>query len=403
MNTQKRETAPDSSMDKKNGKDIWIISKGRYTELDMTRIAGGNVSGPVKEYLISYIARYMLDPKPIQVDKKLVGCKIEYHQKGLGKGRKIFAKILPKKIREVFKTGSTRPEILTIRKNNRAVVKDENLESHIKDIETILRPYDPMMKRLAALDPEAISDITGMYDDIGGGFSWLVINGSVEEKIQYMMNNVSQDVGVILKKAYMSDGLFEMKGFKFTSYDPEVSFRLIKFMRDGKSLACVLNSDNHIEFWIDDIKLIQYIQLLEQSIRTNPKFYEAFELCRQDDAKPLKILLNKKFDIDYSRANLPKVYKKVFDRYNMGLDEKNAIVNSINNLQMGISFNYIPQSSSIKEKLFTNICVMHDIKALEPIKEVLPQIYSEITKMVSVSEAGRYYLLDAIRGYASEQ
>ena len=43
----------------------------------------------------------------------------------------------------------------------------------------------------------------------------------------------------------------------------------------------------------------------------------------------------------------------MFDTYNMGLNERNAIVNSINNLQMGISFSYIPQSSSIKEKLFT--------------------------------------------------
>ncbi len=403
MSTRTIETAPDRITDKKNGRDIWIISRGQRAELDMIGIAGGNISGPVKEYRISEIARYMLDPKPIQVDKKLVGCKVEYREKGLNKGRKKFANILPEKLRSVFKTGSAPSELLTFRKNNRAEVKDENLELHIKGIEARLRPYDPMMKRLTALDPETISDITGMYDEIGGACSWLVIKGSIKEKIQYMINNVSKDVGVILKKAYMTDGLFEMKGFNFTSYDPETSFRLIKFMREGNPLACVLNSDNGIEFWVDDIKLVEYIQLLEQSIRTNPKFYEAFELCRQDDAKPLKILLNKKFDIDYSKANLPKVYKKVFESFNMGLNEKNAIVNSINNLQMGISFSYIPQSSSIKEKLFTNICVMHDIKALESIKDELPQIYSEITKMVSVSEAGRYYLLDAIRGYASEQ
>ncbi|MDY6842770.1 MAG: hypothetical protein SVW57_01575, partial [Thermodesulfobacteriota bacterium] len=61
---------------------------------------------------------------------------------------------------------------------------------------------------------------------------------------------------------------------------------------------------------------------------------------------------------------------------------------------------YIPQSYCVEQKLFTNISVMHDFRALEPIKSELPLLYSEIDKMTSVSEAGKFYLLDSIRGWA---
>jgi hypothetical protein len=42
---------------------------------------------------------------------------------------------------------------------------------------------------------------------------------------------------------------------------------------------------------------------------------------------------------------------------------------------------------------------MHDVKALEPIKDQLPQVYAEISKKTSVSDAGRLYLLDSIREF----
>ena len=42
------------------------------------------------------------------------------------------------------------------------------------------------------------------------------------------------------------------------------------------------------------------------------------------------------------------------------------------------------------------------MKALEPIRNVLPNIYSEINKRVCVSDIGRFYLLDSIKGYTDE-
>jgi hypothetical protein len=42
---------------------------------------------------------------------------------------------------------------------------------------------------------------------------------------------------------------------------------------------------------------------------------------------------------------------------------------------------------------------MHDFRALETIKSHLPNVYSEINKKALVSDAGKLYLLNSIRGY----
>ena len=57
------------------------------------------------------------------------------------------------------------------------------------------------------------------------------------------------------------------------------------------------------------------------------------------------------------------------------------------------------QTDSGQNKLYTQISVMHNVRALEPLKNELPQLYSEINKRASFSEAGHFYLLDSIRGY----
>jgi len=61
------------------------------------------------------------------------------------------------------------------------------------------------------------------------------------------------------------------------------------------------------------------------------------------------------------------------------------------------------KSDREEEKLCTNISVMHDIRALDPIKDIIPQVYAEIDKRTCVSEAGRFYLLDTIKGFPNEK
>jgi len=379
---------------------MWVISKGKYTNLDFDGLDEEIRTGFRKEYIISSLAKYMLNPNPIEVKKALVGCEIHYRQPSSNRIRERIRRILPERFRDLLKDKGPLPEVLMSGfERNRPFLKDRDLESHRNWIYEKLRPYNSIQKQLSGLDTGTISEVTGICEDVGGNRSLLTLKGNIDDKINYISNFVSKDVRVILEKPYISDGLFEMRGFDFMSYDPKDSYRLMKLSKDGKVRYCVLDSNNKVECWVDDINLIYYIHLLEQSIRTNPKFSDSLKLCTEGNAKPLKLLFYNQLNIDYSKSHLPEVYRDVFETYDMGKDEKDLIMNSLKSLQLGVSFNYVPHSDSGESKLFTNISVMHDFRALEPIKDNLPLLYSEINKRTSVSEAGKFYLLDSIRGF----
>lgn len=376
---------------------VWVISNGKYIDLDLSRICAEVNTKTVVEYKISDLARYLLNPNPIHVSKKLIGCEIHYHQPRKTIIEKI-RQILPQKLFGPLKDKHSPPEVLVSDCGiNKTPLKDVTLESHFIKIFELLGPFDPVIKRLSILDTREISDVIGTCQDAGNNLSYLNIQGSIDEKISYIRNFLLKDVGVILEKAYISDGLFEMKGFDFESYDSENSYRLIKFYKDGNAKACVLGLNDTLEYWIDDIKLIHYLQLFDQLIRANPKLNNSLHLCTAGKAEPLKLFFNKRLEIDYSNIHLPKIYREVLEMYNIESNKRHVVMNAINNSQFGISFNYIPQSDSGEKEIVTNLSVMHSLKALEPIKDDLPHVYSEINKRSSVIGAGKFYLLDSFR------
>jgi hypothetical protein len=378
---------------------LWIISPGGYTSLDMSRINGRMKTGPVMEYGISDLTRYLLNPNPIEVLKKLVGCEVRYSPPTQSKSIKhLFQKLSFRKQGK----GTPNETLIFDQKTKATPFKDKHLAAHINTIYRLLKPYDPTFKRLLSLNREAISDITGICEDIDGNRMLLSLKGGIDEKIHYMSNYILEDVGVVLEKAFVAEGFFEMRGFDFTSYTPKNVSRLLKFYEDGISKACVLNHKGEIEYWLTDTKLIHFMQLLEQSIQNSPNFCDSFKLCTEGNATPLRLLFNRSIAIDYSKARLPEAYRDVFDHFNVGLTERDVIINTLKNHQLGIMFQYIPKSNYGEEKLFTNISVLHDIRALDSIKDDLPHLYFAMDKKASVSEAGKYYLLDFIRGCTSE-
>ncbi len=379
---------------------VWAISKGRYTDLDLNGIDESMKAEVRSEYKISDLARYMLNPEPIEVRKTLLGCEVHYSQPSSNRLREKIKRILPERFRGLLKDKSIPPEVLMSGfERNRPFLRDKDLERHLDSIYNQLRPYDSILKALARLEVCKIADIVAVCEDIDENRSLLALQGGIDEKINYINNFVSKDVRVILERAYISDGLFEMRGFDFRSFDPQNSYSLMKFSNKEGARYCVLDSNKTVEYWVEDVELVHYVHLLEQSIRTNPKFNDAIKLCTGGNATPLKLLFYKKLKIDYSRAHLPKIYREMFETYNMGRNERDLVVNSLRSLQLGVSFNYIPQSDSGEDKMFTNISVMHDFRALETIKDDLPLLYSEINKRTSVSDAGKFYLLDSIRGF----
>jgi hypothetical protein len=216
-------------------------------------------------------------------------------------------------------------------------------------------------------------------------------------------NFISKDVNVLLRKAYIAEGLFELRGFDFSSYDPNTSCRLISYQKKDTSKLCVLNSNNQVQYWVEDYQLLKYLSLLENSIKADPNLKMALNLCIQGQAKPLKLFFNKQLEIDYSKAPFPKIYCDIFKTSQITPNQRNLVKPSLNYLQTGISFNYSPRSAGTEDGLMTHISIMHDLRAIESLRKNLPQVYAEVSKRALVSEAGRFYLLDSLNGCDNDE
>ena len=386
-----------------NNNNIWIISEGRYTDVSLEGVNDGKVAGPYKEYKISDIGRYLLNPNSIEVKKKLIGGEIHYKQGALKKIGQSFRKILPNTSKRQKNGRLISPELIISRYKLRIPpMKDPDLEAHLNQFFGLLRSYDSVPKKLALLDPHKIFEIIGICEDIGGNYSYLKLKGSIEEKIKYLENSFSKDVGVVLNRAYIADGLFELRGYDFESYKPERSYRLISFTNDGGPAACVLTGHGKVDFYLSDYTLIKHMHLLEQSLRTNPSISEAFIRCVKGQATPIKLFFNKKLEIDYAKTALPAIYQDVFKTLDVELNQRNLVKPILNYLQIGVSLNYILPEEGQEDRMYTHISVLHDFRALEPLRKNLPQVYSALLKQAFITEAGRYYLLDSINGYSNE-
>jgi hypothetical protein len=390
-----------SELSIKNNK-IWIISEGRYVDVDLKNIVDDAIEGPVKEYRLSDIGRYLLNPNSIEVKKKLIGCEIHYKQGVLKKIGKTFRKLLPAVMKRQQNDSISSPEVIISRVKLRLPpLKDPGLEAHLNNICDQLRCYDSVQKRLAKLEARNIFQMVGICEDLGSNYSYLKLQGRLDEKIKYLGNFISKDVGVILNKAHIAEGLFELRGYEFECYEADRSHRLISYDSESQQKAYVLTPDNQVDFHLSEPQLIRYMHLLEQALKVNPCLKESFSLGIQGQIKPLKLFFNRKLEIDYSNAYFPEIYRNVFKALNIELNQRNLIKPILNYLQIGVSLSYVSLADPVEDRMFTQVSVLHDFRALEPLRKNLPQVYTEMSKRASITEAGRYYLLDSIDGYCN--
>lgn len=382
--------------------DIWIISECRNVNVDLSGIEAIPDEGTLKQYKISDLAYYLLNPNPIELKKRLIGCEIHYHKRWLTRIKEAIGKLLPQRLRRWINANNLPPDVLISNcKLKIPSMKDRALEAHFNKIYELLRSYDSATKRLPLLNLKKIDHIIGICEDVGGNFSYLKLKGANEEKIKYLATFLSTHVGVVLRKAHVADGLFELRGFDFGSYKAGNAYRLIWFLHDGKPKLGVLNQEDKFDYWIDDDQLLKYMHLLQHSIKANPQLAHAFNLCRNGQAQAVKLFFNKKLEIDYSKTHFPKIYRDVFNAHNVESKQRNLVMPSLNYLLIGVSLNYVPLSDSGENRMCTHISILHDLRALESLKNNLPQVYSEISKGAFISEAGRFYLLDTIEGHSN--
>ena len=278
--------------------------------------------------------------------------------------------------------------------------KDAELEAHIRKILDHLRPYNPVFRLLCQLDTQQVSDLVGICDDFGGGRSRLNLRGAVEEKIEYLTKHLLDNVSVILARPHVADGLFELRGFAFDRYHPQDAFRLIHCVQDGKPRSAVVDSQLKLEFWIEDLQLLKYLQLLQQALQADPGLKETFRRGFTRQITPIKLFFNRKLDVDYAKAPFPKIYRDVFRSCKLGAAERNLVKPVLNYYLLGVSLTYIQPLESSGDKLVTHVTVMQDVRALESLKKNLPQVYSEICKRAMASDVGHFYLLDSIKGFS---
>lgn len=386
--------------------DLWIISKGRTCQFDLRGIEGSNHTEKVdvKTYQLSDIAYYMLNPAPIEVEKRLIGCEIHYSQRGITRFIEKIKRLFPRRIRSWWKGNLIPPEVLVSQwKIDIPPLKDKALQSHLKKIYESLRAYDSITKRLPQLDPFQIAHVIGICKDYGGNYTYLKLQGSIEDKLKYLQNHISKDVGVLLRKAYIGDGLFEMRGFDFAAFDPGRYHQLIAYQHNGEPKCCVLNLKNAVEYTLSDGQLLKYMLLLQQALRDDLKLRGAFYSCIQNQAKPFKLFFNRQLEVDYSKSAFPGIYSEILRKTKIDLSRRNLIKSALNYLQIGISFNYVPQAGNPHHNMITLISVLHDLRALELLRKNLPQVYGEIKKRINTSEAGSYYLLDSIEGFNHDE
>jgi len=384
------------------GESVWVITGGRLINMDISALDPAADSGRAKEYRISDLGRYLLCPNPIEVKKKLVGGEIHY-RKGL------LQKLLgPFQSRPNHGDGAfdkhppQGADIIVSRfKLSIPEMKDPDLKAHLQLIADELRGYDSFAKRLAQLEPARISHVIGICEDLGGNFSYLKLQGTIAEKISYLTNSITNNVGVILNRSYVAQGLFELRGFNFRAYRAVDSHRLLAYPKDGRLSACVLTPNGAVEFFVTDPSLLKYAHLLEQCLQADPMFNETMRRCVRGEFRPIKLFFNNQLEIDYAKANFPAVYREVFRENHVDSRQRNLVKPVLNHLQTGVSLSFLPASASADERLFSHIAVLHDFRALDSLKKNLPAVYSEIGKRLSVSEAGRFYLLDSIKGYSN--
>lgn len=383
---------------------IWLISEGRYVTDTAELSLIGSPSGPVKAYAVSDIARYLLDPSPIDVQKALVGMELHFRQPAGNRWRRRIRRWLPRFCRGPFRDAVIPPATLfSDYASRKPPLMTADLERHFTEAYASLKPFDGFHQQLQQIDLNAVEDIFGLCEDAAGNRTPLGLQGSLNEKADYLLAHVGTTVSVRMESVQIAEGLFEMGGFDFTRFRPDRSHRLYKYYEKDGAKACLATPEGTVAFVLSDLTIIRYLQLAEQSIRINHKFREAIQRCMAGSARPMKLMFNSDLEIDYSQAALPPVFQRAFDTHKVEANKRDAVKQILNRMQIGISFNYVPYQNSGEEKLLTDISVMQDVRALDALKDHLPQVYSEITEHTTITEAGKYYLLEAIRGVRNAQ
>ncbi len=381
---------------------IWIITPGAYSDFDVAALGIKARPKRVMEYGISDIGRYLMQPGPIEVENQLVGCECELISTNSRRVRHALGRLFHRNTRDQSNAAINKKTLLARNVVRIPTLKDRQLAGHVEHLRGLLQPLDPVLQDIADLNLAQLADIRGICQDEAGHRTLLTLKGSLAEKRQYVLDHLLKPVRTTLASVHIADGLFEMRGWRSSLFMGNRRHRLLRFHVDGKFFACLLNAKDRMAFWINDLKNLHRMVLLQQAVDTSPRLAEAINHCLADEARPMRLMFNPHLDIDYTRSRIPQVYKDLFATLDLDLEVRRNVISALNHHQLGVSFSYVTQEGFGDPRPITNISVMHDIKALESLRTGAPQVFAAINQRATVSEAGKYYLLENISGRSDE-
>jgi hypothetical protein len=373
---------------------LWVVSPARVARFAID--FPGMEKGPVtaREYRISAIGHYLVSPAALNIRRRLAGCEIHWQVSRISRWLSPFRRF-------VGKNSADRRAPLSLLMDFPNPVTSpfaSDLKRHIERLYDGLRPFDTFFRTLEGIEPDQVSRIVGICEDEDGLRAPVALAGAPLEQLDFVRRQAGRQIDVRLKRAHIADGLFEMKGFDFTHFDPRTAHRLIRFVHEGQPKACVLNEDHTIAFWLDDVKLVNYLQLFEFCIQHNRPLRESLLHCIHGKSAAQRLLFNPHLAIDYSRAPLPAVFQEAIGRIHPPAAYDGLIKQNLNQYQVGVSFNTMNLQEGGRSELCTHISVLQDLRALEPIKDHVPELFAEMAKRSAPSEEGSYYLLESISG-----
>jgi hypothetical protein len=373
---------------------LWVVSPPRTARFAIDYPGMEKVPTTVREYRISAIGHYLVSPAALDVRRRLAGCEIHWQVSRISRWLSPLRRLAGKK-----GAGSRPPLSLTMNFPSPAASPfDANLKRHIDLLYDSLRPFDLFFQALGGIDPGKVDRVAGICEDDTGLRAAVTFTGAPWQQLAFVRRHAGREIDVRLERAEFADGLFEMKGFDFINFNPRTTYRLIRFEHDGRPKACVLNEDHTIAFWLDSVKLVKYLQLFEYCIQHNDPLRESLIQCIQGKAAALRLMFTPRMEIDYSRAPLPAVFQEAIGRTRLADPQDRLIKQNLNQYQMGVSFNAMALQESGRSELCTHISILQDLRALEPIKDRIPDLFAKMAQGAAQSEEGRFYLLESICG-----
>ncbi len=368
----------------------WVISEPRRIDFDLRAIDAEADPEPAKAYRISPWARYLLHPGPIEIRKRLIGAEIHEARRGIrlpGFARRLRGKPPEGKL------------LLSGLRLRLPPLRDPALRAHLEQLADALRPYDPFQQRLARLEPRRIAHVVGVCEDPGNGYTYLKLLGTTEERLRYLAANVGREVRIVVHRAHSTEGVFELRACPPAAFGDGGWVPLLVYGRAGQAAACVLQASGKLDFRLVAAEEVRYLMLLETSLRQCGEMRRGFESLRAGALRPLRLSFEPAAAAaGAGDAALPRIFREILPGETASARFGSLIRPALQAMRTGVTLSGLRPAADGGEELVFIRCVLHDLRALEPLRRTLPTVYAEISRRAVPTEAGRLYVLEESTG-----